>query len=156
MKQLIVSTALWLTAVLCACAETKGVQAPVGVPKDAKPFEGKWYRVYTEKTSWRNAKTRCERVGGHLAVVPNEATQHFVESLAQGLTLWLGANDEKVEGQWVWEDGSKMGFKAWLKGQPSNTGSKERWLAMWNGRRWADLEDNAPQVVGYVCEWTVK
>ena len=153
MKSIFFATLLSLTACVCAQAGNKAAQPPVGVPSDAKPFGGKWYRVYLEKASWRNAKTRCERLGGHLASVPNRETQEFVSSLARGLTVWLGANDEKVEGLWVWEDGSKMEYNAWLRGQPSNEGTKERWLAMWIGGGWADLDDNSPHVVGYVCEW---
>ena len=33
---------------------------PVGVPAEAKLFNGKWYKVCLEKISWKKAKQKCE------------------------------------------------------------------------------------------------
>lgn len=147
-------------AILVALTSTTAQQPsqpkpPVGVPADAKLFNGKWYRVYLEKGSWKNARMKCGRLGGQLAVVPDAPTQAFIKSFAKGLRLWLGANDEKVEGQWIWEDGTEMKYKAWGAGQPGNHLGREHWLAIGATGNWVDLHETA-DMVGYICEWKAR
>ena len=127
----------------------------MGVPVDAVHFNGKWYRVFVEKTGWRRAKDRCNVLGGHLAVVPDEPTQDFIKQLANGVPLWLGATDEKVEGVWQWIDGTPMTFRAWDEKQPEGA-RNENFLCIWVSGRWHDSFENEPKVVGFVCEWRRK
>lgn len=142
-----------LSAVIAEPPATK--KPPVGVPGDAQLFNGKWYRVYLERGSWKAARDKCVQHGGHLVVIPDEATQAYLRTLAKGLLLWLGATDEKVEGLWVWVDGTEMKYTAWMRGQPSNTGGKERYLQMLWGA-WNDAPESQKDVVGYICEWKDK
>src|SRR5215216_2597169 len=86
---------------------------PLGVPADAKHFDGRWFRLYGEKITWKNARQRCERLGGRLACIPDAETNQFVKSVAEGVIAWLGATDEKTEGRWIWIDASPVTFKGW-------------------------------------------
>lgn len=155
---------LWLailaftaTLELASAQQASPLRPPVGVPADAKHFQGKWFRVYLEKGGWKRAKEKCARLGGQLATVPDEATQGFVKQLADDLQLWLGATDEKVQRLWVWVDGTPMNFSAWAPGQPSHGEGKEHYLQTFGeGGRWNDAVEDDRHVVGFICEWKPK
>jgi hypothetical protein len=127
---------------------------PVGVPVDAKFFNGRWFKLYQEKGGWTNSKAKCARLGGRLAIIPDAATQKFVAALSEGLLVWLGASDDKVEGAWVWLDGTKMTYTAWDKGEPAAS-PKEDYLSIWKGK-WHDALEGEPTTVGFICEWPAK
>ena len=129
---------------------------PVGVPNDAAHFNGKWYRTYIEKTTWKSARDKCVQRGGQLVVIPDEPTQAFIRKFANGLQLWLGATDEKVEGLWVWVDGTEMKYTAWGRGQPSNSWGRENYLETMRDGNWNDVIENNKEIVGYICEWKDK
>jgi len=86
-------------------------------------------------------------------VVPDAATNAFIAKLADGLQLWLGATEEKVEGLWVWVDGTKMDFKAWNLGEPSNSHKHEHYLITGQNSGWNDAPVKEKVIVGYICEW---
>ena len=90
-------------------------------------------------------------------VIPDQETQDFLVKLANGRSMWIGATNERTNGIWVWTDGSKMTFTAWMRGQPSGFKSKEFYAAMnkKNGR-WYDIDAASDFVEGYLCEWPQK
>jgi hypothetical protein len=130
---------------------------PLGVPEDATLFQGNWYRVYLGNMCWRSAEARCAQLGGRLVVIPNQKTQDFLAKLANGRSMWIGATNERTNGVWVWSDGSKMTFSAWMRGQPSGFKSKEFYAVMGkkNGN-WFDIDAASDLVEGYFCEWPQK
>jgi hypothetical protein len=146
-----------LAAGLAHAQEGAQKKPPVGVPQEAKFFRGKWYHVYLERMTWRNAREKCKRLGGQMAVVPDEATNTFIRSLASGLRLWLGASDEKGEGLWMWVDGTRMTYTAWYGKEPSNGNRREHFLEF-SGQdgSWNDLSEDEKVVVGYICEWKAR
>ena len=112
-----------------------------------------------EKVDWPRAKAKCDALGGQLVVIHDEATWKFVKNLTKA-SVWIGATDEKTEGEWVWVDGTKMTFTSWAAGQPDNQGGAENYLSTWRGD-WNDapkdwnFQKESP-VQGYICEWSVK
>lgn len=143
-----------LAAFSLASAQQPAIKPPVGIPSDATPFNGKWYRVYLDKTTWPLARDKCKTLGGQLAVVPNEPTHAFIKELKPDVGLWLGATDEKLEGEWMWVDGTEMKFKAWAPGEPGGRRA-ENYLFLIHGA-WEDHSNGRPQVIGYICEWKAK
>ena len=133
---------------------------PVGVPADAKFFNGKWYRVYSEKLPWNRAAEKCRALGGSLVKVPDEATWVFLKSLCQRAALWIGATDEKTEGIWLWPDGTPVTYAPWWRGQPDNARGIEHYvstyLGEWNGVPKSGEFVPRQFVVGYICEWAPK
>ena len=145
-----------------AAQQPKAVKKPpFGIPSDAKFFNGKWYRVYTEKSPWRGAMQKCSSLGGQLAVVPDEATWTFIKALSAGAQLWLGATDEEVTGVWKWIDGTPFTFKAWGRDQPDNWHGVQHYLFILKGE-WNDIQNDGKwispdvHVVGFICEWKDK
>ncbi len=130
-------------------------EPPFGIASDATLFNGKWYRVYLEKGTWKSARQKCRTLGGQLACVPDAPTQAFLAEFAKTLELWLGATDEKVEGQWVWIDGTEMKYTAWGPKQPLRNSRVENYLGIGGHRLWFDAP-NHWECVGFICEWKDK
>lgn len=151
-----------LFACIAPAQQAPAPRRPLSAPTDAKLFKGKWYAVITDKVSWSSARDKCARMGGQLVVIPDEATWTFVKALPTG-RVWLGATDDKVEGEWLWVDGSKMTFSAWAPNNPSNDRGREHYMTttpgqdnQWNDapKDW-DAYEQFP-VVGYICEWKAR
>ncbi len=161
MKTILILLLLVLGCVTQAHCQTPGPKPPLAAPKDAKLFNWNWDAVFQDKVSWQVARDKCERMGGQLAVIHDKATWEFIKGLSE-TRLWLGATDEKVEGEWVWVDGEKMTFKAWTPGNPDNYRAKEHYLSTvpaergWNdvAKEW-DFYKQSP-IVGYICEWPAR
>ena len=102
-------------------------------------------------------------MGGHLAIVTDQRQNAFISQL----TMWrgiaparLGATDEKVEGRWVWVDGSPLGYSNWdpVGKQPNNGGVKgaENYMVLLvrDGGKWCDQPDlSLNERPGFVCQW---
>ena len=99
-------------------------------------------------------------------MVKSEDENRFVTSLAAGAGLagvWLGATDEKVEGQWVWLDGTEMRYENWdpafnqpNNGPPDGSNPEHRLLLRIDlDGAWWDTADTCdpPVKPGFVCEW---
>ncbi|MFP4105107.1 MAG: lectin-like protein [Phycisphaerae bacterium] len=130
---------------------------PSNVPDDAVAFGGHWYKVYeTGDADWKAAKKACEKRGGYLACIESEKEQQFIADLADGRYLSLGGTDEDEEGRWVWINGSKWDYTAWMPGQPNNYGGDENYLATYDNGDWVDVADTGGgfwMPTGYICEW---
>ena len=146
------------TAANTAFAQAPATKPPIGVPADAKPFNGKWYRVYLEKVPWHRAREKCTALGGQLAIVPDEPTWEFLTNLSPAI-LWLGATDERTEGVWLWVDGTPMTFTAWHDRQPDNMGGNEHYIVSYQ-KRWNDVPKHGNfgpyHAGGFICEWKAK
>ena len=69
--------------------------------------------------------------------------------------VWIGLNDLKVEGQWLWNDGSNLTFSDWNSTEPNNSGDGEDCAILYTtGLRkkveWCDL--SCSEKHRYVCE----
>jgi hypothetical protein len=151
---------LLLIAVNITGQQPTSPRPPIGAPANAKFFHGKWYAVVLDKLDWHRAKTKCEERAGQLAVIHDEPTWAFIKSLTKA-SVWLGATDEKIEGEWVWVDGRPMTFTAWDAKQPDNVRNNQHYLVMWRGSVWQDIgkkwDAYTPMpTVGYICEWKSK
>ncbi|OYW70990.1 MAG: hypothetical protein B7Z37_29070, partial [Verrucomicrobia bacterium 12-59-8] len=102
MKKLLLLALCVLACLSSAQQPAAAPKPPVGLPRDAKYFNGKWYAVVLEKVNWAVAQSRCKQHGGQLAVAHDESTAVFIKTLSGKLRVWFGATDDKVEGIWVW------------------------------------------------------
>lgn len=128
----------------------------LAAPADATAFGGHHYKVYEQNVSWHEAKARCEKLGGHLATVGSKQEHAFINKLADGRYLFLGATDEENEGQWEWVDDTEWEFTDWLGGQPNNSFGSEHYLSTFDGGGWNDATaegDDWWSPSGYICEW---
>ena len=97
----------------------------------ADPRTGKEYMVLEMSASTLNHDTnqeKCRKIEGHLPEPRDEQDNLFLDSLGAERFV-LGINDNKVEGQWVFEsDGSPVNWLSW-----ANFQGRESWPRKTNG-----------------------
>ncbi len=136
------------------------------IPEDATLFAGKHYKVINRPLTWHEARTECERMGGHLVIIRDQDENRFVMALLAKSDMdaaWLGATDERSEGRWFWVDGTEMRYNAWDAKwrQPDNRsnedGREENYVIIVVSRNggWVDqpLQGEKKWHPGFVCEW---
>lgn len=73
----------------------------------------------------------------------NQCVLSALNNIGQTGTIWIGFNDEAVEGQFVWYDQSPVGFTNWAPGEPNNSGGNEDCVQIYPGGAspgtWNDL-----------------
>lgn len=95
-------------------------------------------------------------MGGYLTCIETKEEQEFITNLCDGRYLYLGATDEAKEDTWVWVNGSKWVYTAWMEGQPNNYGGDENYLATYDGGSWVDVAAEGSgfwMPTGFICEW---
>ena len=131
----------------------------------AAAFNGHSYKSFAEQMPWRDAKARCEALGGHLVIIELPAENQFVGSLVakSGATdAWMGITDEAQEGQWRTVKGQQQVYTNWSDDQPNDQGAGEDFAVISNrtfgttpmGWKWADQPNRSGTFSpGFVCEW---
>ncbi len=101
----------------------------------------------------RAADADCVKQKGHLISIHTQAVQDFLVTEAfaiQGGDWWVGLNDIKAEGTFVWTDGSKLDYLHWNGGEPNNAGEEDcANITQGGGGQWNDLACGAGRP--YIC-----
>lgn len=102
---------------------------------------------------WAEAEADCVDQGGHLVSLHAKNVQDFVASEAfaiQDSDWWIGLNDTKNEGTFVWSDNTPFNYMNWNDGEPNNAGEEDcANVIPWGGGTWNDLP--CDQARPYVC-----
>lgn len=84
-------------------------------------------RRYVVAEYFCNQFSSCSGDLAHLASAESEKENDFLYRYIEGLSrelppesVWLGMNDIKVEGEYVWTDGSTSIFRSWARNQPGS------------------------------------
>ncbi len=107
-------------------------------------------------------------VNGRLATIISGSENTFVQGIAAGNAVWLGATDSTVEGEWRWAGGAEDGaqfwsgtsggssvnsmYSNWSAAQPNAASTRDDKLEMRADGTWGDLDGQA-STRGYVIEW---
>ncbi|XP_066275476.1 uncharacterized protein [Branchiostoma lanceolatum] len=125
-------------------------------------FNGRCYKVVTEKKSNEEAKNECSRMGGRLAAPKTAEIHRFLVELAKkkvgsGQAVWIGLQKGEEEAVWKYSDGSTLGvctFSNWAPGEPKadvNTKCVQYWAS--KSYKWDDTYCSYTKA--FICE-TVK
>ena len=99
------------------------------------PDNRHYYQRIDTAMSWDDAKKYCESLGGHLATVTSVEENAFIyKNFGRDHVCWLGGTDEAEEGKWRWVTGEPFTFQNWYRGQPTNSGKSEHYVALGNTR----------------------
>lgn len=109
-------------------------------------YNNKTYQIVKEKKTWRKAADCAKEKGGYLAEINDEKEQNIIyeELNKAGIDnseimvndgggasyVWLGGNDLKSEGEWVWDgnnDGEGTPFWKGKENGVSVNGAYEKW-----------------------------
>ena len=117
-------------------------------------FNNHCYKYFQDQLrGYSEAKAQCETFGASLATIHSKEENDYLWSLfsQSGHNVWVGGNDEAVDGSWVWEDGMAWGgFTLWDSVEP-NGGSSENCLEIQrkNGK-WNDISCTLLRY--YICK----
>lgn len=121
---------------------TEATESANPASAEATEFNGNYYEVINEGSTWSEAKVACEEMDGHLAIITSQDEEYFIENLIEEnksdsiYHYWLGASDEDAEGTWTWLDGQEFWqggpaakgghsvdgmYNNWLPSQPNNS-----------------------------------
>ncbi len=132
------------------------------IPDDATYYNGHYYKIYQDGMTWNDAKTFCENLGGHLAVI-NDAAENsalFTYMNSQGYTsAYFGLSDAEKEGTWKWVNGDTLTYTNWASGEPNNEGRNEDYgmfywkftTGKWNDGNFGGSTNRGGNA--FICEW---
>nr|4WQQ_A Chain A, Lectin CEL-I, N-acetyl-D-galactosamine-specific C-type [Cucumaria echinata]4WQQ_B Chain B, Lectin CEL-I, N-acetyl-D-galactosamine-specific C-type [Cucumaria echinata]4WQQ_C Chain C, Lectin CEL-I, N-acetyl-D-galactosamine-specific C-type [Cucumaria echinata]4WQQ_D Chain D, Lectin CEL-I, N-acetyl-D-galactosamine-specific C-type [Cucumaria echinata] len=124
------------------------------------------YRFFNTLTTWENAHHECVsyscstlNVRSDLVSVHSAAEQAYVFNYWRGIDsqagqLWIGLYDKYNEGDFIWTDGSKVGYTKWAGGEPNNHNNAEDYgqFRHTEGGAWND--NSAAAQAKYMCKLT--
>jgi len=92
------------------------------------------FTFYADELNFNDAEKFCNAKGGHLASAQTKADFQEIANIAkkgQGKAIWIGLNDQRQEGVYMWTDGAKYNRFAldFIEGEPNNWGSGEDCIA---------------------------
>lgn len=126
-------------------------------PTATQNYNGHTYELYDVNTTWMLAYKTCARLGGHLVTISSQQENDIVLNLFKQNTttgfLWLGATDERSEGNWAWITDENFSYSNWNSGQPDNAGSTEHYLQMYDTGKWNDLPNEYYNTPVFICEY---
>lgn len=134
------------------------------------PLTNSFYQLVSTAANFDGAAatanaTLLNGVTGHLVTINSASENSYVQSLAGGNEIWLGALDTGVEGEWRWYGGNDDGllfslgstaqygaYTNWAAGQPDDSGGAQDYAVMQTSGAWADI-DGISNTRFYVIEW---
>lgn len=108
--------------------------------------------------SFTEANAVCEAAGMVMATIPNRAVTFEVNTMVlddESLSAsWIGANDVKEEGRFVWYNGEPLHYANWdtENNQPDDNQELEDCVVVERGGLWSDVNCvNMPDIKSVVC-----
>lgn len=130
-------------------------------PLNLKPaaeitYGNKVYRFYTAGIPYALAERYCKELGGNLVKIESEEKNNVIAQKVKELnkTFYIGASDEKVEGKFIWRDGSAVTYTNWSQNEPNNTADcgGENYVQMYANGKWNDYTGQSVDV-GFIGEF---
>ena len=138
------------------------------IPEDALELKGKHYKFYdsaylNDVTTWEDASSFCQKMGGHLAVICSQEENDFLFQAMKSMgysNAYFGYTDSKVEGTWEWVVPGASTYTNWAPGEPNSESSREDYAMFywkftngaWNDGTFVDGTVSGGHV--FICEWS--
>ena len=102
------------------------------------------FMVSSEELNYTEATTECCKVGAQMATISSSADNTLVSdfiSSRDGIGLFIGLNDQAVEGTFVWQDGSIPTYTNWRQVHPNQPdgGTTQNCVVMKPDEKWYDI-----------------
>ncbi|MEO0529845.1 MAG: cadherin domain-containing protein, partial [Planctomycetota bacterium] len=115
---------------------------------------GKFYKLVPGgSVSWDDANTMAEGMSvgglqGRLVTIKSADENTFVQNVASGNFIWLGANDTGQQDAWVWADGTNLEYENFATNEPNGVQFEDA-IRMADNGQWADAShlNNSYRVV---------
>ncbi|KAH0507715.1 Low affinity immunoglobulin epsilon Fc receptor [Microtus ochrogaster] len=129
---------------------SKGVACST-CPKNWLHFQQKCYYFGNDSKRWIQARFTCSDLKGRLVSIHSQEEQDFLMKHTNKKDSWIGLRDLNVEGEFIWMDGSPVGYSNWSPGEPNNAGQGEDCVMMRGSGQWNDAFCHS-FLEGWVCE----
>ncbi|XP_021091715.1 low affinity immunoglobulin epsilon Fc receptor isoform X2 [Mesocricetus auratus] len=106
-------------------------------PKNWLHFQRKCYYFGKGSKQWIQARFACSDLEGRLVSIHSQEEQDFLMKHINK-DAWIGLRDLNVEGQFIWMDGSPVGYSNWSPGEPNNAEQGEDCVMMRGSGQWND------------------
>lgn len=142
---------------------TFSLEKAVHIPAGAVEYNGHSYYVFSDICkSWEEAKSYCESLGGHLAVINNAKENKRVYEIMKEFgysNAYFGFSDAEAEGKWKWVTEDTVTYTNWSSGEPNNQSKKEDYAMFyykspkykWNDSNFGKGKKN--NYPAFICEW---
>jgi hypothetical protein len=135
--------------------DASAVDAAVDAPIDARACidgdartiapDGSCLILINAPQSFADGRVTCAGLGAHVAILSTAALDAAAEALVGARDTFIGLTDEVTEGQFIWVDGTLLGFSNWELGEPNDgNGSTSEDCAIIAGTRPAKGWDDRP------------
>lgn len=117
-------------------------------------LQGVQYRVFLGRLTWDDARQRCKKLGGELAVLDTPEKQAFISKELGEIAVHVGAHKD-AQGRWVWASGKPVAKDDWAPGRRVQFGPRSHLFAssvLGDGTDGVEVAG----VIGYVCEWPAR
>ncbi len=126
----------------------------VGIPKDARMFNGHHFKVFWEAIDWNEADQRCRDMGGYLAWPPNDNVTKFLERLkGENNEVWLGGYLGKDGWKWAKDDHPIKEDRLRVKAGDKCIALSPHGYLVGHTIKHDDPGIKVKDVPGYICEW---
>jgi len=116
-------------------------------------FGGSNYVLTSSASFWGDAEAEAVRLGGHLVAINSAEEQAaLVDAFGGADSLWIGLNDEAVEGTFVWSNGQALGYTHWAPGEPNNLFRREDHVVMYGSGLWNDFPRSSDHLYRGIVE----
>lgn len=94
--------------------------------KKIAEFNNHNYYLSTERVSWHQAKSLCEKYNGYIVTITSFEEKEVIEKAINqnrniiDTSIWMGLTDEDQEGNWKWITNEKLDYNRWMMNQPDN------------------------------------
>ena len=142
---------------------TIGDGTPQILDTQVNPNNGKTYHLLTDST-WTAAQAAAVALGGNLAIIDDQTENDWIANTFDQFggvdrQLWIGMTDQAGEGNWVWVDGSAVGYTNWAANEPNDgAGGEDYGMMDWHSvtAEWNDLADSPPDGYWGPCHGVVE
>ncbi|MFN7014081.1 MAG: PKD domain-containing protein, partial [Bacteroidia bacterium] len=104
------------------------------------------YFLNPQSMTGSQAQAFAQTLGANLisiqSLAENQCIMSELNRLNQTGVIWIGFNDENVEGTFEWYDQSPVTFTNWAPGEPNNSGGNEDCVQIYPNGFWNDLPCN--------------
>ena len=83
-------------------------------------WNGACYKFSSTLVPYSDASAACKNDEANLVSIHSPEENEFVRSLTGGSDIFIGLNDSKTEGTFVWSDGSTVTYANWELGEPDD------------------------------------
>lgn len=139
------------------------VTESIDQPTDDKvQWRDHYYQFFDEKITWKEAKQKCEELGGHLATISSDEEQAIIVNnpfINPEIQYWIGGSNEPNENketEWGWITKEEWNYENWKEGEPNNINDQEHYLMLGlesENYKWINSSNSNDGITGYICEY---